>query len=597
MGGHNSKGRPRQLRTDVLPIPWPVTGSLIAGIGSLTLTAALLGHRGKPGVDWFLLTLLLQTIWCFCYGVSLLVFDPTLRWLFEVLTWMAIVWTGVPFLAFALEYTGRGTLIRTKWFGIVGLLPAITTVLVVTNPMHGLVWSGFHLDPVFGAATVSYEFGPWAYVAIMTASVFVALGTFLLFDTVVSYGPLYRTEALAVGVSTLPPGIALLAWLVGLGPVPQLNLATVMFLPHVLLDAYAFAGSNMFAFSPSTRRTADRSAIEDLENPFLVIDNNERIVDVNPKAAETFDVGQPDILGTDLGEATGLKIDVWADNQVITDNEHGRYRELAVSTSPLREPSGTLVGHTVFLQEITEQRRRKQQLDVLNRILRHNLRNDLNVVDGYVGLAIDRSDDDDVVDLLENVHTDVTGILSMAENASVFERALESLDEPPSCISLQSVVQSVSDDVEIATGGEVEVDVPDGIDLVTRRELLVPLFENLAENGIQHVDGDRPTVRITLEGVEDDAAIVTVSDEGTGIPEHELAVLEEAEETSLEHGSGLGLWIVIWCVQTLGGTISFDTSEGTTATIRLPGVCNRRETEPATTVQNAAYQQDSHSAR
>jgi len=48
-------------------------------------------------------------------------------------------------------------------------------------------------------------------------------------------------------------------------------------------------------------------------------------------------------------------------------------------------------------------------------------------------------------------------------------------------------------------------------------------------------------------------------------------VIERGGETALEHGSGIGLWIVTWCVRTLGGDLEFETTEGTTATVRLPG--------------------------
>jgi hypothetical protein len=47
-------------------------------------------------------------------------------------------------------------------------------------------------------------------------------------------------------------------------------------------------------------------------------------------------------------------------------------------------------------------------------------------------------------------------------------------------------------------------------------------------------------------------------------------VLEALEETALEHGSGLGLWLVKWGVGALGGTVTFDTTDGTTVTLALP---------------------------
>ena len=64
--------------------------------------------------------------------------------------------------------------------------------------------------------------------------------------------------------------------------------------------------------------------------------------------------------------------------------------------------------------------------------------------------------------------------------------------------------------------------------------------------------------------------VIAVSDDGPGISGHELSVLERGEETPLSHGSGIGLWLVRWATTTLGGDLAFDTSDGTTATVRLP---------------------------
>jgi len=62
-----------------------------------------------------------------------------------------------------------------------------------------------------------------------------------------------------------------------------------------------------------------------------------------------------------------------------------------------------------------------------------------------------------------------------------------------------------------------------------------------------------------------------VSDDGPGVPDHELAVIDEGAESALEHGSGLGLWLVDWGANTLGGDVTFDVDEsGTTVTVTLP---------------------------
>jgi sensor histidine kinase regulating citrate/malate metabolism len=64
---------------------------------------------------------------------------------------------------------------------------------------------------------------------------------------------------------------------------------------------------------------------------------------------------------------------------------------------------------------------------------------------------------------------------------------------------------------------------------------------------------------------------IEVTDTGPGINEHEMKVFEQAKETKLHHDSGLGLWLVWWGVDRLGGEVWFDVDGGTTVTLALPG--------------------------
>jgi signal transduction histidine kinase len=92
------------------------------------------------------------------------------------------------------------------------------------------------------------------------------------------------------------------------------------------------------------------------------------------------------------------------------------------------------------------------------------------------------------------------------------------------------------------------------------------------ENAIAHSDADDAAVRVVVEA-DSDAGEVTieVSDDGPGIPRRELAVLEDGTESALEHGSGIGLWIVEWSLQRLGGDVRYETSSaGTTVNLALP---------------------------
>jgi signal transduction histidine kinase len=63
---------------------------------------------------------------------------------------------------------------------------------------------------------------------------------------------------------------------------------------------------------------------------------------------------------------------------------------------------------------------------------------------------------------------------------------------------------------------------------------------------------------------------VAVTDDGPGLPAHESRVLTNGEETPLEHGSGMGLWVVHWIVSRYGGELDFEVDDGTTVRLSLP---------------------------
>jgi sensor histidine kinase regulating citrate/malate metabolism len=69
---------------------------------------------------------------------------------------------------------------------------------------------------------------------------------------------------------------------------------------------------------------------------------------------------------------------------------------------------------------------------------------------------------------------------------------------------------------------------------------------------------------------EQDSSVVRIEDDGPGIPETQLIPIEAGTETNLQHGRGLGLWQLRWCVDELNGELSFDTSSGTTVRITIP---------------------------
>jgi signal transduction histidine kinase len=367
----------------------------------------------------------------------------------------------------------------------------------------------------------------------------------------------------------------------------------VLALPHVLLDGYAYLASDLFEFDPATRRASERAAVDELATPVVVVDRERRVVRLNETAVETLTDGHEAAAdGTGplrsasaaLGEplaTLGLGFDPAEPPETVELRVGGRRRTFGVTASPLTDTTDTQVGYTLVLQDITAERRRRQRLGVLNRVLRHNLRNDLSVVQLYAEQLVETGRGE-TPELAATIGAQADGLLELGEKA---RRAADALDTegdrrsiPVAAIIGEAVDdgEAVTDDGEERERDGVTVTVPAGLTARVDPAPLALAVSNLVENAREH---GAPPIRVTAEG-DGDEVVIRVRDEGAGVPDHELDMLRAETETALEHGSGLGLWLVRWGVDAVGGELTVDTTDGTTATLRVPGLVADTEREP-----------------
>jgi len=209
---------------------------------------------------------------------------------------------------------------------------------------------------------------------------------------------------------------------------------------------------------------------------------------------------------------------------------------------------------------IDESRRREQRLEVFNRVLRHDLRNQLDVIDSHTERLAEETDSDHA----DAVLSATDRLAKTGTRARRIDR-LMSRDLDPTTVDLTSVIQELLADVE-SEGIAVETDLPSTATLRTDEETLRATLVSPLENAIRYADS---TATVALESTDGDYSVV-VSDDGPGIPATELDSLAAGTETDLRHSRGLGLWQLKWGVDALGGEVSFENERGTTVRVRLP---------------------------
>jgi GAF domain-containing protein len=213
----------------------------------------------------------------------------------------------------------------------------------------------------------------------------------------------------------------------------------------------------------------------------------------------------------------------------------------------------------------SELQRRSDLLDVVNRVLRHNLRTEMNIIRGKLQTIVDRTDE--VPGEFESVIDSADRLLRLGEaarNLDTFVRRNFEYEETNLVSVTNNVVGAVGAEYPAA---EIAVDGPAASMQPVKPTFRTALRE-LVDNAVKHASDPEVWVQIDDAG---DGVRIEISDDGPGLPEQERSVLCEGTETPLVHGSGLGLWMVHWIVSDHDGSIDVcSTDDGTRVSVSLP---------------------------
>jgi PAS domain S-box-containing protein len=476
------------------------------------------------------------------------------------------------FVRFALVYTGQQIPTTRRTFLVVGApVLVVVAILLATIPVP---W----LESVFGVdlALFSDELLDYSQqVTVLYLFVLLVAGASLIGWTSYTYRHLTTRGGILLGVGAVLPWAAVaIPQTTGLieGMVRQTNAAGWGVLGASALLA-ALYRDDLFENVPAAGTIGRDVTVEEMNDPVVVVDQACQIVDLNRAAERLFDVSASAV-GTPLAALFDSEIDV---ETMLTDGsdqfEVGPERRIVeASGSRLTDEHDHTLGYSVVFHDVTERETREQRLQVLNRVLRHNLRNDMTAVNGYAELLEERTaDPDDCAARIQELSRD---LLEIGEKARDVESVVAAGPEQPT-LPLAEVLQQAVEEIRPAYPDcRIRVEIGPGAgDCGVVGPVMTALLRELVDNGLRHNDGDDRWVAVeaTVEETGEYPLTVTVTDNGTGIPDHEVAPIKAGNETAVNHGSGLGLWLVEWSVRRLNGCLMFDENEprGTVATLRF----------------------------
>ncbi|WP_424018030.1 PAS domain S-box protein [Halorientalis pallida] len=311
------------------------------------------------------------------------------------------------------------------------------------------------------------------------------------------------------------------------------------------------------------------------------VDEDGRFVALNDTACEVVGLPEDELVGTHVSICMDER-DIERGQDLIRDlltgeREKGIY-EMDLEpvdgeaipgenhVALLTDDDGEFRGSVGVLRDVSDRQERERRLTVLNRALRHDLRNSMHVIMANAELVARGVSDPEIQGKLDTIVDRAEQINSLSEKAREIEQTLANHEQTRKPIDLGELLATqVERFREQYPDATIETDLPAHA-WVEATPLIDTAVENLIENSIEHTDEARIQVSLSTTG---DSVTVTVADDGPGIPEKERRIVGKGSETPLDHASGLGLWLVTWITRDSGGEVVFEAPEDGGSIVRL----------------------------
>jgi PAS domain S-box-containing protein len=269
-------------------------------------------------------------------------------------------------LAHSLRYTGRDRYLTPYTRTLLSIVPLTIFLLVITNEVHGLIWSDTQLD-TSGTLTVkrvTYGVGLWVY--IIYSYILALTGISLLVQTLVRSSQLYRWQGGAILL------VVIFVWLVnaveqvfGLTALSDFELTPLAIGLTAPLIAWIFYRLRLRDIVPVARD----AVVESMQDALVVLDTKDYIADLNQAAQRLFGRIRPEILGQPVAQLwpewpdwTKHLSDKTISSQEVALKQGPEQRTYDMRISPLTDWLGRPVSQVVVLRDITELKRRTVEL-------------------------------------------------------------------------------------------------------------------------------------------------------------------------------------------------------------------------------------------
>lgn len=591
-------------------IPYALSCAISGAVGSYALRQRVHGATAFGILAWA------QASWTFGYIFELITPSVSSKLFWDNVQLIgAAVWALV-LLVFVQQYTGRKLPYSRWFFWISGIVFFVMLVLAFTNDLHGLYHIDPHIEPGDPFPALVYGFGTpvWLATPIFFVTLFASVGVLIAQYRRVEH--VHRGQMGVIAIGTLLPIISLVLTLFGIRILSQRDSTPFAFALGNLIVAWGLFRYRLFDILP----VAHERVIASIPDGVFVIDERNRIVEMNPSALTYLNRKPEQVIGQPVTEVLGDWADILPQFQRVanvqtelTVGEGVSQRDFDVRITPLHNRQGRLTGRVCIVRDVTSQKRAEfdlrdrtaalertnaelesanEQLRVLSQMkdefvsnVSHELRTPISSL--RLRQHMLRSQPDRVDHHLNSIEREVDRLANLIENLLLLSRLDQNrVTVEPQPTDLNEVMQDyVTDRAPLAEVQGVDLSLEMQSDMppvLADGNLVGQVLSILLTNAINYTPGGGSIVIRTQHEDRDDGCTAgfSVTDTGHGIPLDEQSQLfsrffrGKAGRDSGVSGTGLGLAIAHEIIERHNGHISVYSEgipgKGTTFTIWLP---------------------------
>lgn len=307
-------------------------------------------------------------IWTLAYGVEIFVRALPLKLFLVGIQYLGVVIVPVFLFIFVFEFTGKSRLLTPSVRFALWIIPAITFLLVWTNPRHNLMWSEARPIETHGLLLLDFQYETFFWIFVAYAYGLLAIACMLLVVKILQRQGMHRIQFGFAVAGILVPLSGNAVYLSGNSPIPHLDLTPLFFLLTAMLISWAILHYRFLEVLPFEHFVV----LQNMKDGVIVLDPQRRILYVNPAAERLIRRGENEAVGQLFDQAAGSLAEKLSPHLgggearvEITLEEEEQAGVYEVSVSPVRyreESIQPALNILITIDDITERKEAERQL-------------------------------------------------------------------------------------------------------------------------------------------------------------------------------------------------------------------------------------------